>query len=146
MLTDENFMNIAFEFTRASKCVSKQVGALIVKDGRIISTGYNGTPAGYINCNEHWNNELIRDKHHIWAQKYEIHAEMNAILYAAKTGMNVDGATVYCSLEPCGECSKNLIQAGIKRIVYEVSYEYSDTEEINAFLKAVGVEKVQLAR
>ena len=57
MLSDINFINIATEIASASKCVSKQVGAVIVKDGRILSTGYNGTPAGYINCNEHWDGE-----------------------------------------------------------------------------------------
>jgi len=75
---------------------------------------------------------------------YEIHAEMNAILYAAKIGTEIDGATMYCTLEPCGECSKNMIQAGIKRIVYRTEYEYTDTPKINKFLKDNKIEKLQL--
>ncbi len=143
MLTDRNYMNMAFELTKASKCVSKQVGAIIVKDGRIISTGYNGTPAGYTNCSHYWDNEYTKD-HHDWSLMYEIHAEMNAILYAAKNGTKVEGATLYCTLEPCSECSKNMIQSGIKRIVYSIPYEYTDTPKINKFLEDNGVEKIQL--
>ncbi|MCW9025900.1 MAG: deaminase, partial [Thiovulaceae bacterium] len=61
MLNDKNFINIANELSSASKCVSKQVGAVIVKDGRILSTGYNGTPAGYTNCSEHWDNKYTKE-------------------------------------------------------------------------------------
>ena len=67
MLSDKNFINIAKELATASKCVSKQVGAVIVKNGRILSTGYNGTPAGFINCNDHWDNEYTSD-HHEWSK------------------------------------------------------------------------------
>ena len=78
MLSDKIFIKIANEIASASKCVSKQVGAVIVKDGRILSTGYNGTPPGYENCCDHWNNEYTSE-HHEWSKTYEIHAEMNAI-------------------------------------------------------------------
>ena len=63
MISDNNFINIAKEIATASKCVSKQVGAVIVKDGRILSTGYNGTPAGYTNCKDHWNGEYTKEHH-----------------------------------------------------------------------------------
>jgi dCMP deaminase len=134
MLNDRSFINIAKEIAKASKCVSKQVGAVIVKDGRILSTGYNGTPAGYKNCSEHWNGEYTKD-HHEWSKTYEIHAEMNAIIWAARKGISIEGATIYVTLEPCSECSKNLIASGIRRIVYEKAYEHTNSEVISKFIK-----------
>ncbi len=143
MLNDKNFIKIAFEIASASKCVSKQVGAVIVKDGRILSTGYNGTPAGYINCNEYWKGEYTKE-HHDWSKTYEIHAEMNAIIWAARKGISIEGATIYVTLEPCSECSKNIIACGIKRIVYAKKYEYNESKEISNFLKDNGVTIEQL--
>jgi dCMP deaminase len=134
MLNDRNFINIAHEIASASKCVSKQVGAVIVKDGRILSTGYNGTPAGYTNCCEHWENEYTKD-HHDWSKTYEIHAEMNALIWAARRGIAIEGATIYVTLEPCSECSKNLIASGIVRIVYDRAYEHTNSEVVSKFLK-----------
>jgi len=134
MLSDENFINIAQELATASKCVSKQVGAVIVKDGRILSTGYNGTPAGYINCREHWSGEYTKE-HHDWSKTYEIHAEMNAIIWAARKGISIEGATIYVTLEPCSECSKNIIASGIKRIVYLRPYEHNHSEVISRFIQ-----------
>ena len=138
MLNDTNFINIAKELATASKCVSKQVGAVIVKDGRILSTGYNGTPAGYKNCRDHWENEYTCE-HHEWSKTYEIHAEMNAIIWAARKGISIEGATIYVTLEPCSECSKNLIASGIKRIVYAKSYEHNHSQTISKFLQDNGV-------
>jgi dCMP deaminase len=143
MLNDTNFINIAKEISKASKCVSKQVGAVIVKDGRILSTGYNGTPAGYKNCCEYWQNEYTKE-HHEWSKKYEIHAEMNAIIWAARKGISIENATIYVTLEPCSECSKNIIASGIKRIVYEKSYEHTNSPEVSTFLQDSGVEIYQL--
>ncbi|HUH43016.1 MAG: dCMP deaminase family protein [Sulfurimonas sp.] len=134
MLSDENFINIAKEIAKASKCVSKQVGAVIVKDGRILSTGYNGTPAGYINCCEHWQDNYTHE-HHEWSKTYEIHAEMNAIIWAARKGISIEGATIYVTLEPCSECSKNIIASGVKKIVYLKSYEHTHSEVISKFIK-----------
>lgn len=138
MLSDENFVNIATEISTASKCVSKQVGAVIVKDGRILSTGYNGTPTGFTNCCDHWKDEYTKE-HHEWSKTYEIHAEMNAIIWAARKGISIEDATIYVTLEPCSECSKNLIASGIKRIVYEKEYVYTHSEIISKFLKDNGV-------
>jgi len=143
MLKDRNFINIAKEIATASKCVSKQVGAVIVKDGRILSTGYNGTPAGYINCCDYWDNKYTKE-HHEWSKLYEIHAEMNAIIWAAREGISIKDATIYVTLEPCSECSKNLIASGIKRIVYEKSYEHNNSEIISKFIKDNGVVIEQL--
>ena len=138
MLSDLNFINIATELATASKCVSKQVGAVIVKDGRILSTGYNGTPAGFTNCVDHWDGQYTKD-HHEWSKTYEIHAEMNAIIWAARQGISIAEATIYVTLEPCSECSKNLIASGIKRIVYAKPYEHTHSDSISKFLKDNGV-------
>jgi len=144
MLNDKNFINIAFEIATASKCVSKQVGAVIVKDGRILSTGYNGTPAGYENCRDHWDGKYTSE-HHEWSKTYEIHAEMNAIIWAARKGISIEGATIYVTLEPCSECSKNLIASGIKRIIYAKEYEHTQSDTISKFIKdnGVSIEKLQ---
>ena len=144
MISDKNFLNIAKELSFASKCVSKQVGAVIVKDGRILSTGYNGTPAGYINCSEHWKDEYTKD-HHDWSKTYEIHAEMNAIIWAARKGISIEGGTIYVTLEPCSECSKNLIASGITRIVYEKAYEHTNSEVISKFIKDNNVQIEQIS-
>jgi len=145
MISDKNFINIAHEIASASKCVSKQVGAVIVKDGRILSTGYNGTPAGYTNCSEHWNDEYTKD-HHEWSKTYEIHAEMNALIWAARKGISIEGGTIYVTLEPCSECSKNLIAAGIKKIIYDKAYEHTNSNVISKFIKDNGVIIEQLKK
>lgn len=134
MLTDRNFINIALEIAKASKCVSKQVGAVIVRDGRILSTGYNGTPAGYSNCCDHWEGQYTSE-HHEWSKTYEIHAEMNAIIWAAREGISIKDATIYVTLEPCSDCSKNIIASGIKRIVYDKSYEHTNSNVVTNFIK-----------
>lgn len=143
MLSDINFLKIAEEIASASKCVSKQVGAVIVKDGRILSTGYNGTPAGYTNCSEHWDGAYTKE-HHEWSKTYEIHAEMNAIIWAARKGISIEGATIYVTLEPCSECSKNVIASGIKRIVYDKAYEHTHSAVISKFINDNGVSIEQL--
>jgi len=143
MISDQNFINIAREIASASKCVSKLVGAVIVKDGRILSTGYNGTPSGYTNCNDHWDGEYTKD-HHEWSKTYEIHAEMNAIIWAARKGISIEDATIYVTLEPCSECSKNLIASGIKRIVYETAYEHTNSDTVSRFLKENNVQIEQI--
>ena len=143
MLKDKNFIKIAQEIAQASKCVSKQVGAVIVKDGRILSTGYNGTPSKYQNCTDHWEGNYTKE-HHEWSKKYEIHAEMNAIIWAAREGISIKDSTIYVTLEPCSECSKNIIATGIKKIVYLKSYEYNNSEVTTKFLQDNGVEIEQI--
>ncbi len=138
MIHDKIFINIATEIASASKCVSKQVGAVIVKEGRILSTGYNGTPAGFQNCCDYWDGNYTSE-HHEWSKTYEIHAEMNAIIWAARKGISIEGATIYVTLEPCSECSKNLIASGIKRIVYEKAYEHTNSAVISKFIHDNGV-------
>lgn len=118
------FMDTAVGLSKQSNCVSKQVCAVIVNDDRIISIGYNGTPKGFKNCCEVFDkNNFDRAEHHHWSNIYEIHAEMNAVLYAAKNGISIDGCTMYVTLKPCDQCLKNLIHSGIKKIYYLTEYD-----------------------
>jgi dCMP deaminase len=125
---DKVFINIAKETSTLSHCVRSKVGAVLVKDGNIISFGYNGTPSGMDNCCEEDNVTL----------KHVIHAECNAILKAAKTGNSVDGSTLYLTLSPCLDCSKLILQSGIKRVVY--LNEYRNSEGIDFLKQFIQVE------
>jgi dCMP deaminase len=113
---DEVFINIAKEVGSLSHCTRSKVGAVLVKDGNVISFGYNGTPAGMDNgCEE---NNVTKDE--------VIHAEMNSILKAAKSGNSVEGSTLYLTLSPCKECSKLILQSGVKKVVYLNTYRNLD--------------------
>lgn len=125
---DKAYLKMAREWAKLSHCKRKQVGALIVKDSMIISDGYNGTPTGFDNCCEDENGETL------W---YVLHAEANAIMKVAKSTNNSNGATLYITLSPCRECSKLVLQAGIKRLVYMKSYK--DDSGVK-FLERSGVE------
>lgn len=138
MLNDKNFLNIAYEISSASKCVSRRTWAVIVKDGRIVSTGYNGTPAGYVNCCDHFEWKYWPE-HHEWSYKYEIHAEMNAIVWAARNGIAIEWATIYCTYEPCFDCTRAIIAAGLKRIVFREKYKHHHGTELADFISANGV-------
>ena len=122
------FMDHAVLTSSASKCTYFQVGAVIVKDDRIISHGYNGTPSGFPeDCPDHFcGDPKEREAHHLFSENTTIHAEMNALLWAARTGIAVDGATVYVNLQPCHNCIKALVAAGIKKIIYKDSYDKSN--------------------
>ena len=111
---DRAYLRMAAEWGALSHCERKQVGALIVKDSMIISDGYNGTPTGFDNCCEDENEKT---------QWYVLHAEANAIMKVAKSTNNSNGATLYITLSPCRECSKLVLQSGIKRVVYLNSYK-----------------------
>lgn len=124
---DRAYLRLAASWAILSHCNRKKVGAIIVKDGMIISDGYNGTPSGFDNCCE---NEL-GETH--W---YVLHAEANAILKVAKSTNNCLGATLYLTLSPCKDCSKLVIQSGISRVVFQ--HGYKDPEGVN-FLKSAGV-------
>ena len=129
---DKVFINIAKETSTLSHCVRSKVGAVLVKDGNIISFGYNGTPAGMPNdCEE----DNVTFPH-------VIHAESNAIIKAAKTGSAVDGSTLYLTLSPCLDCSKLILQSGIKRVVY--LNEYRNTEGIHFLKQFIQVEKYEI--
>lgn len=145
MLRDINFINIAYELASASKCVSRQTWAVIVKWGRIVSTGYNGTPSWYINCCDYWEGKYTKD-HHDWSYKYEIHAEMNAIVWAAREWIAVEGATIYCTYEPCFDCTRAIIAAGLKRIIFAEKYKHHTWDEIKEYVEQNGATISHLER
>ena len=129
---DQVFMNIAKEIATLSHCVRFKVGSVIVKDGNIISMGYNGTPSGMENtCEE--NNVTF---------PHVIHGEINAIVKAAKNGNAVDGATLYQTLSPCIDCSKVILQSGIKRVVYLELYR--NPQGVDFLSQFIPVEKYEI--
>lgn len=129
---DRAYLRMAREWAALSHCKRKQVGAILVKDGMIISDGYNGTPSGFPNACE----DQEGDTH--W---YVLHAEANAIMKVAKSTNNAKNSTLYITLSPCKECCKLILQAGIRRMVY--LDEYKDRTGID-FLKSAGLEVAQL--
>ena len=129
---DDAYLRMALEWGKLSHCKRKQVGALIVRDNMIISDGYNGTPSGFPNCCEDEKGDT---------QWYVLHAEANAILKVAKSTQSAKDATLYLTLSPCKECSKLVLQAGIKRVVFINSYKDSSGVD---FLKEAGIEVLQL--
>ena len=129
---DMRYLRMARVWAENSYCVRRQVGALIVKDKMIISDGYNGTPSGFENICE---DELTGK-----TKPYVLHAEANAITKVAKSANNCDGATLYITAAPCIECSKLIIQAGIKRVVYLDDYRSEDGLNL---LKRVGIECIK---
>ncbi|MFA9219611.1 MAG: cytidine/deoxycytidylate deaminase family protein [Sediminibacterium sp.] len=128
---DLAYLRMAKEWAKLSHCNRKQVAALLVKNGVIISDGYNGTPSGFPNACENESGETH------W---YVLHAEANAILKVAKSTNNAHGSTLYITLSPCKDCCKLILQSGIIRMVYLDAYK--DTTAID-FLKNSGIEVVQ---
>jgi dCMP deaminase len=111
---DRAYLRLAQNWAMLSHCTRKKVGAIIVKDRMIISDGYNGTPSGFSNRCENEEGETH------W---YVLHAEANAILKVAKSTNNTDGSTLYLTHSPCKDCSKLILQSGIKRVVYMDAYK-----------------------
>ena len=128
---DHSYLQMAEIWAQNSYCKRRKVGALLVKDRMIISDGYNGTPSGFENvCEEDG-----------VTKPYVLHAEANAITKVAKSGNSSEGATLYVTASPCMECSKLIIQSGIKRVVYRD--EYRITDGIDLLRRAgIQVEKV----
>jgi dCMP deaminase len=125
---DSRYIEMAEVWAKNSYCKRRQVGALIVKDRMIISDGYNGTPSGFEN--------ICEDENGV-TKPYVLHAEANAITKVAKSGNSSQGATLYVTASPCLECSKLIIQSGIKRVVYKDEYRLTDGVDL---LRRAGVE------
>ena len=126
------FVDITFLVAKRSTCLRRAVGALIVKDKRILSTGYNGAPTGIKHCIE---TGCLREKLNVPSgEKHElcrgIHAEQNAIIQAAYHGASIKDATLFCTNMPCSICAKMIINAGIKKIYYHSGYADSMSEEM----------------
>jgi dCMP deaminase len=131
-ILDQRYLKMADIWAQNSYCKRRKVGALLVKDKMIISDGYNGTPSGFENECEDEENKT---------KTYVLHAEANAITKVAKSGNSSLGATLYVTSSPCIECSKLIIQAGIKRVVFTENYRLEDG--INLLKRAnIDVEQV----
>lgn len=126
-LLDARYLRMARIWAENSYCERRKVGALVVKDKTIISDGYNGTPSGFENKCEDSNNVT---------HPYVLHAEANAITKLARSSNNSEGSTLYVTASPCIECSKLIIQSGIKRVVYAEKYRLTDGVDL---LKRAGV-------
>lgn len=136
---EEYFMDIARLVARRSTCLRRQVGAVLVKDKNILATGYNGTPKGITHCSE---TGCLREQLKVPSgQRHELcrglHAEQNAIIQAASHGTSISDATVYCTNMPCIICTKMLINAGIRQVVFLEGYP-DDLSE--AMLEEAGIE------
>nr|HID57906.1 cytidine deaminase [Desulfobacterales bacterium] len=121
---EEYFMEIATLISKRSTCLRRKVGAILVKDKRILATGYNGAPTGLRHCLDIG---CLREKEKISSgERHELcrglHAEQNAIIQAALHGVSIKGSTLYCTNLPCSICTKMLINAGVKKIVYKEGY------------------------
>lgn len=121
---NEYFKQFAYLSAERSSCLRRKVGAVLVKENHILSTGYNGAPSGIAHCFEVG---CLREQLNVPSgEKHELcrglHAEQNAIIQAAKHGVSISGATLYCTTHPCIICTKMLINAGIKRIYYSEGY------------------------
>ncbi|MBR4243531.1 MAG: dCMP deaminase family protein [Bacteroidaceae bacterium] len=125
---DLRYLRMARIWSENSYCTRRQVGALVVKDKMIISDGYNGTPSGFEN--------ICEDENDV-TKPYVLHAEANAITKIARSGNNSEGATLYVTDSPCIECSKLIIQAGIRRVIYAREYRLSEGVDL---LRRAGIE------
>jgi dCMP deaminase len=153
------YIDIARRFAQESHCLSYQVACIAVKNGRIISTGINGTPPGMENCDDHWKNYYKsnpslclsyqmnewfktpewRELHHAFSLKYEVHAEMNVLATAARDGVSLQGCDFYCTTEPCNECLKTLIMVAPHAIYYDIPYDKVDNSEMRDYLNEKGI-------
>ena len=136
---DEYFINIAKLVSSRSTCLRRNVGAVVVKNKQVLTTGYNGAPAGVRHCDEVG---CMREKMGIPSgERHELcralHAEQNAFLQAARHGITLNNATMYMTTQPCSICAKMIINAGIKKIIFEGNYPDEFAVEL---LKEAGVE------
>ena len=140
-------MNLATDLAQRSHCVKAQVGAVLTKDTRIISIGYNGPPAGTHNCDEEFPEQgCPRDSKN--SCSLALHAEENAILYAVKNGATLEGATLYLTLSPCLSCARLIFSSGIKKVWFKNSYaDYKGlpSDEGVDFLNKFGIETLKFA-
>ena len=140
---DDYFMEIAHLVAKRATCLRRQIGAVIVRDKRILATGYNGAPSGLPHCEE---TGCLREKMGIPSGQNQelcraLHAEQNAIIQAALSGVSIADSQIYSVTHPCVVCAKMIINAGIKRVIYENSYPDSLSKEM---LNEAGVEIVNI--
>lgn len=141
---DEYFLNITRQVSERSTCLRRKIGAVLVRDKRILATGYNGAPSGIKHCYEVG---CLREARGIASgERHELcrglHAEQNAIIQAALYGVAVSGASIYCTHQPCVLCAKMLINAGIREIFYEQGYPDPLSQEL---LSEAGIRVTQVS-
>jgi len=135
----ELFKNMILDLSRRSTCVRLQVGSILVRDGRVISMGYNGVTKGHDHCNvvfqrefeksnyttfeEYLQNDKFKNDHHSYSTRYELHSEQNMLMFCAKNGIATDGAEAYITHSPCIHCAKMLYASGISKVYYIYPYE-----------------------
>ena len=145
---DQIYMELAVNLAKRSHCVKAQVGAVLTKDTRIVSLGYNGPPAGTHNCDLEWPQEgCPRDSK--GSCSLALHAEQNAILYASKNNVTIEGSTLYVTLSPCISCARVIYTTGIKKVYYLNSYadfKGLKSDEGVDFLQKFGVEVVRYSK
>ncbi|MCH5319640.1 MAG: dCMP deaminase family protein [Paramuribaculum sp.] len=132
ILLDKRYLRMAQIWSENSYCIRRRVGAILVNKGMIISDGFNGTPAGFEN--------VCEDEDGL-TKPYVLHAEANAITKVARSNNSSDGSTLYVTASPCLECSKLIIQAGIRRVVFNQTYRLTDGLDL---LKRAGIETVHI--
>ena len=132
---DQYFMDIAKVVASRATCDRKHVGAIIVRERVILSTGYNGSVRGMQHCDEI--GHMMEEDHCVRT----VHSEANAIIQAAKNGVAIDGATIYCTASPCWNCFKLIANAGLSKIVFGEMYR---DDRITAFAVAAGIELVNM--
>lgn len=140
---DEYFLDVSEIISARGTCSRRRVGAIAVREGRILATGYNGAPAGAKHCEHSLYStdtpEKDPDLHLVdgrWSCHRAVHAEMNVIAYAARYGASLEGATIYCNTPPCYGCAKAMISAGIVKVVY--SYEYVSDPRVERLCQETG--------
>lgn len=121
---DKYFLKITQDVSERATCIKRKVGAIIVKENRILTTGYNGTPKGFVHCTE---KTCLRKKMNVPSgERHELcrglHAEQNAIIQAAWHGVKIEGSALYCTYQPCIICAKMMINAGIVKLIYLEGY------------------------
>jgi len=136
---DDYFMTIAMAVRRRANCLGNRVGAVIVRDRRIISTGYNGTPSGLPNCLDGGCHRCAQRQQYPSGTGYDlcicVHAEQNALLAAARFGIAVEGGTLYSTLRPCFGCTKELLQAKIDKVVYLHDWQHPERDKNDQYVK-----------
>lgn len=139
---DAYFMGIAMAVRSRANCTGRRVGAVIVRDRRILSTGYNGTPSAMLNCEDGGCHRCAHPEDYASGEGYDIcicvHAEQNALLAAARFGVAIEGCTMYTTLQPCFGCLKELLQASVLEVCYLAPWESRFGDQYAALVERVG--------